>query len=66
MCPKIEMTKDEMTVIQVVRSGEIFKATIRGDEDVNAVWAGRTAAEAVGKLVITLGFSLRLRIVQNG
>lgn len=45
---------------------EVFKARIEGDTDANAVWAGKSAAEAVGWLVIHLGFSLQLRIIQRG
>lgn len=59
-------TSDKKTVILVERSGDIFKARVEGDEDANAVWAGRTANEAVGSLVITLCFSLGLRVIQRG
>lgn len=57
---------DLKTVILVERAGDIFKARLKDETDVNAVWAGRTAAEAVGKLIIGLCFSLNLRVIQKG
>lgn len=48
------------------RSADVFEARVEGDEDANAVWVGRTAAEAVGKLVIALAPTLKLRVLLQG
>ena len=60
------MRAGEKTVVLVERSGDIFIARIKGDLDAGSRFTGRSAAEAVGWLVINLGFSLNLRIIQKG
>jgi len=44
----------------------MWRARIQDDEDASAVWMGKTRAEAVGWLVIHLGCSLNLKILQKG
>ncbi len=53
----------DTTIIDIEQDGNLYRARVRGDENVHAVWAGHTKYEALGKLVTVLSASLGLKIM---